>query len=194
MSEKNVDASRQLNSGKWADSYTDYLLAFAMNRLKDKQMSEDMVQETFLKGLTKLTLFKGNSSELTWLTSILKNNIYDLLRRNSRQERLDDLSFAEDSDDEYFEKNGAWKQQTRPGFWHHEKMDGLERKELFHIFEICLGHLPDQWASVFSMKHLDDEESEIICKELKISSSNLWTIMHRAKLKLRSCMEKKWLK
>ncbi|HEY8784752.1 MAG TPA: sigma-70 family RNA polymerase sigma factor [Mucilaginibacter sp.] len=188
-----METSKQLNPGSWADCYSEYLLAFAMNRLKDKQMAEDMVQETFLKGLSKLALFKGNSSELTWLTAILKNNIYDLLRKNAKQERLEDFDFADDVEDEYFEKNGAWKEQSKPGFWHYEKMDALERKELFQAFEKCLGHLPLQWASVFTMKHLDNEESENICKELNISSSNLWTIMHRAKLKLRFCIEKRWL-
>ena len=50
------------------------------------------------------------------------------------------------------------------------------------------------WASVFSLKYLEEEESETICKELEITSSNYWVIIHRAKLQMRECLEKNWIK
>jgi RNA polymerase sigma-70 factor (TIGR02943 family) len=184
----------QLDPENWPEAYSEYLLGFAINRLRDRDQAEDMVQETFLKALKKIHLFKGASSELTWLTAILKNNIYDLLRRESKMDRLEDVENSNGIDDDSFEENGRWKAEARPGAWHTDKMDNLERKELYAVFGKCMNDLPEQWSAVFSMKHLDEEKSETICKELQLTASNLWTIMHRAKLKLRSCMEKFWLK
>jgi len=43
------------------------------------------------------------------------------------------------------------------------------------------------------MKYFEGVESEAICKELDITASNYWVLLHRAKLHLRSCLEKNWL-
>ena len=42
------------------------------------------------------------------------------------------------------------------------------------------------------MKYIDDCDSEKICKELSITPSNYWVILHRAKVQLRACLEKNW--
>jgi RNA polymerase sigma-70 factor (ECF subfamily) len=39
---------------------------------------------------------------------------------------------------------------------------------------------------------MEEISSEKICKELNISKSNLWVILHRARLKLRECLEENW--
>ncbi|NJE06742.1 DUF1492 domain-containing protein, partial [Thermococcus sp. M36] len=46
--------------------------------------------------------------------------------------------------------------------------------------------------AVFSMKYLDDIDSDEICKQLNITASNYWVLIHRAKTQLRSCLEKNW--
>jgi RNA polymerase sigma-70 factor (ECF subfamily) len=43
------------------------------------------------------------------------------------------------------------------------------------------------------MKILDECDSDEVCAEVNISASNLWTIMHRARLQVRECVENKWL-
>lgn len=189
-----IEIQNRVDPAKWQDAYSQYLFSFSMNRLKDRQKAEDMVQETFLKALKKINQFKGNCSERTWLTAILKNNIYDLLRRESKMGRLEDFELTGKNEEEYFEVNGQWKPEARPAVWYTDQMDSLEKKELFIVFDKCLNDLPVQWASVFSMKQVEEEESENICREHNITPSNLWTIMHRAKLKLRSCLERFWFK
>jgi RNA polymerase sigma-70 factor (ECF subfamily) len=189
-----TEIQNRIDPARWAGAYSKYLFSFSMNRLKDKQKAEDMVQDTFLKALKKINQFKGTCSERTWLTAILKNNIYDLLRRESKISRLEDTDAAIENEDEYFDENGQWKKGSRPGFWQADKLDSLEKKELFIVFDKCINNMPAQWASVFNRKHLEDEKSENICKELNITPSNLWTIMHRAKLMLRGCMERFWFR
>ena len=53
--------------------------------------------------------------------------------------------------------------------------------------------LPALWMAVFTMKHIDDQATDIICMELKVSPSNFWVIIHRAKLNLRACLQKNWI-
>ena len=58
---------------------------------------------------------------------------------------------------------------------------------------LCIEHLPPQLASAFILKMIDEEATDTICKELGITASNLWVMLHRARLRMRDCLEKKWL-
>jgi len=69
----------------------------------------------------------------------------------------------------------------------------MEDKEFMEFLILCLSYLPETWSKVFSLKNIEDYTTKEICKELDITPSNLWTIIHRAKLQLRSCLEKNWL-
>ncbi len=61
-----------LNPENWIKNYNAYLYNFAFDRVNDKTAIQDMVQETILSGLESLHLFKGEASERTWLTAIVK--------------------------------------------------------------------------------------------------------------------------
>ena len=65
-------------------------------------------------------------------------------------------------------------------------------EELKNQIDDCIDHLPEKYAMVFRMKTIQEFETEEICKELDITPSNLWVIIHRARTQLRSCMEKNW--
>ena len=56
----------------------------------------------------------------------------------------------------------------------------------------CMSILPEKWRAVFSLRVVDELDTETVCKELDITSSNLWVILHRAKLQLRECVERNW--
>ena len=66
-------------------------------------------------------------------------------------------------------------------------------KEFYEILQLCLSQLPPKWAAVFSLRTIDEEPTKDVCKEVGITASNLWVILHRARLQLRLCMEKNWL-
>lgn len=176
----------------WFTRYYSYLFNFSMARVKDRQKAEDMVQDTFLKALKKREQFQGSSSEKTWLTAILKNNIYDAQRRESKLVTESQIVSSEISEDDFFDDHGSWKEGERPAMWQSEQIDGLEQKELAGTLEKCIGVLPENWAFIFKLKFMDDEESEVICERMDITNQNFWTIIHRAKLKLRSCLKNFW--
>jgi RNA polymerase sigma-70 factor (TIGR02943 family) len=176
---------------RWVERYADHLYSYAFARLDDEELARDLVQETFLAALEKLEQFRGNSSERTWLTAILKYRIIDVYRkRNSglRTEKID-----EEPELEFFEQdNGHWKEQYSPRPIRTQGFDPLLNKELAAILKRCFQKLPALWLSVFTMKHMDDTATDVICKELKVTPANFWVIIHRAKLNLRACIQRSW--
>jgi RNA polymerase sigma-70 factor (ECF subfamily) len=70
----------------------------------------------------------------------------------------------------------------------------MEQEELARFIQLCIEALPRQLAAAFVMKMVDEEDSDTICKELGITPSNLWVMLHRSRLRMRNCLENKWLK
>lgn len=66
---------------QWVTEHADYLYAFALKRLPDPEQCKDLVQDTFMSAIKSLYKFEGNSSERTWLTSILKHRAGELGKR-----------------------------------------------------------------------------------------------------------------
>ncbi len=182
------------NPEQWVTSYADYLYAFSLKRVQNPEFCKDLVQDTFMSAIKNISTFKGNSSEKTWLTSILKNKIIDHYRKKHTEIAFIESLSKEEQRDNFFESNGHWKQQYLPQSWGIEDKDYLENKELKSILERCIKKLPALWAMVFSMKYMDDEDSNKICKDLGLTPSNFWVIVHRSKLNLRACISKHWLK
>jgi len=175
----------------WVEKYADYLYGFAMSRLRDEDVAKDLVQDTFLAGLQRLDRFEGNSEEKTWLTAILKNKITDFYRKRSAVNLK--VMNAENEQQDFFDaESGHWTEKHYPRAFGLEADNPLMMKELGSILNECLAKLPGLWFSVFSMKHMDDLASELICTELKLTAANFWVIMHRTKLNLRACLQKNW--
>jgi RNA polymerase sigma-70 factor (TIGR02943 family) len=176
---------------RWVERYADQLYSYAFNRLGQEEQARDLVQETFLAALEKVEQFRGNSSERTWLTAILKYKIIEVYRK--RNSGLNTQRLEEEPELEFFEQgNGHWKEQYSPRPMRTEGVDPLINKELAAVLRKCFQKLPALWLSVFTMKHLDDTATEAICKELKVTPANFWVIIHRAKLNLRACVQKSW--
>jgi len=175
----------------WVATHADYLYTYALARLDDEDLCRDLVQETFLAALEKLGEFRGESSERTWLTAILRYKVIDVYRKKNSA-WLVSLE-ARDPEPEYFEPdNGHWKEAWAPRPMSIDHTDPTLRKELASILEKCLQRLPALWQAIFSMKHMDEMKTEAICEELKVTPSNYWVILHRAKVNLRACVEKMW--
>ena len=170
---------------RWVEQYADKLYGFALKSVFNEELAKDLVQETFLAALQARKNFKGQSSELTWLTAILKNKIADTFRKKKRkpEEQLDMVDF--------FAENGHWK--TKPLAIGIDNGNPLENKELDQVLKKCMEKLPAQWLAVFSLKYLEESTSELICSSLGITMANFWVIVHRSKLNLRACLQKHWL-
>lgn len=178
----------------WVKAYADYLYIYSITRLNNEEQARDLVQETFLAGLQSMHNFAGKSSERTWLTAILKNKIIDAYRKKSSGLKTEQLVSAEGEVTEFFhDSDGHWKEEHSPRHFGIDNYDPLMGKEFNMVLKKCMDKLPALWHAVFTMKHLDDESTDTVCAELKISASNYWVIIHRAKLNLRACLQKNWI-
>ena len=186
-----------LEPNDWVKNYSDYLYKFAYYRVNNQELAEDLVQDTFLSGIKGRDTYKGQASEKTWLVSILKNKIIDHYKKAStKNESPLQLNTEEAPSYDYFfdkKRMGHWQNDTSPKEWNLSDSQ-TETKEFYSILEKCLEKLPVKWKGVFSMSLLDDKDANIVCKEFNLSSSNFWVIMHRAKLEIRECLEKNWIK
>jgi len=186
--------SNQLDPHHWVNAHADYLYGFAISRINEEELARDLVQDTFLAALEKLAGFEGKSSERTWLTAILRNKIIDVYRKKSSGLRNTEVIAAEQEQDDFFEENtGHWTSEHGPREFGIEDKDNLVNREFEKILEKCMAKLPVLWKAVFTMKHIDDESTDTICAELKVTASNFWVIIHRAKLNLRACLQKNWI-
>ena len=169
----------------WLEQHGDYLYAFALSRLHNQAAAEDLVQETLLSAFESYQRFSGNSSEKTWLTGILKHKIIDYYRRASRE-----IVWETDETD-FFDESGRWRES--PADWNATPESLLERKEFQTILQKCLSDLPENLATVFTLREIQGLKTKEICEILNISPNNLWVLLHRARLQLRQAIENKWL-
>ncbi|MDF1574652.1 MAG: sigma-70 family RNA polymerase sigma factor [Bacteroidales bacterium] len=189
----------KLDPNRWLEKYGDYLYNYAIVRVNDDGKAEDLVQETFLAGLKAQEQFRGESTERTWLTSILRRKIVDTYRKkySSRESSFGEHEQTVFDGDFYRSEEpfrGHWLEGRGPHSHSLLPEGELEQAELMEYIRLCMEHLQPQLALAFSMKMIDEEESDSICKELGITPSNLWVMLHRARLKMRDCLEKNWLK
>ena len=188
------DAKDGLEPAK-VEEYRAYLLRYALVRLRDASAAEDAVQETLLAALQSSS-YEGRSSLKTWLTGILKHKIVDHLRRQSREEPLDrpdDESRHGPADlaDAVFADDGHWL--DFPSDWGAPDRS-FESSQFWTIFELCVQLMPARTARVFVMREIMELTTEEICKELGVTATNCWVMLHRARLSLRECLETKWFK
>jgi RNA polymerase sigma-70 factor (ECF subfamily) len=177
---------------QWPDRYGDELYRFALSRVSDSEVAEELVQETFLSALDGLATFRAEASERTWLFVILRRKIIDHYRRQARVSRvgLDEIGEGGPTETDFFNpENGHWADAQTPVSWLNADA-ALEQQELHEILERCQERLPPQQGAVFAMRFVEELSAEEICKELGLSSANYWVIIHRAKLQLRRCLEK----
>ena len=90
------------------------------------------------------------------------------------------------------EKEGEWIEERVPSHWGSEVEKKIENEELSDVLNRCIDKLPEKYGIVFRMKTIQQFDTEEVCKELGITSSNLWVIIHRARTQLRKCMEDNW--
>jgi len=179
----------KLDPNKWIDNYSDYLFNYAIVRVNNHDLSKDLVQDTFFAGLKSAKNFQGKSTERTWLISILKRKIIDHYRKiNSKKGQAEvRMSFYDGGDND-----GNWLEERVPQSWDNEAEKKIESAELHKQIDDCIDFLPEKYAMVFRMKTIQEFDTEDICKELDITPSNLWVIIHRARTQLRKCLEENW--
>ncbi len=173
------------------------MLRFAQLQLRDAGAAEDMVQEALIAAMASAKSFAGRAALKTWMFGILRHKIVDHLRASSREISGSDLVDASEGDgeledfDALFDRRGSWNPEDRPATWVDPEAS-FSQQEFWAVFEACLDNLPAHIARVYMMREFLEFETGEICRQLGITTSNCWVILHRARLGLRECLENRW--
>lgn len=167
------------------------LVRFATLQLRNDSLAEDVVQDALIAVLEKPERFAGQSSLRTYVTGILKHKIVDVLRASKREVPIETDADQSDAEviDALFKPDGHTVDMPRQ--WGDPDAT-LEQKDFFRVLEICLERLPAKTARIFMMREWLELDTEEICKELRISTSNAWVMLYRARVQLRECLDLNW--
>jgi RNA polymerase sigma-70 factor (ECF subfamily) len=171
------------------------MLRFARLQLRDAAAAEDVVQESIETALRRSSTFAGQSALRTWLFAIVRNRVVDHLRRSQRTVNASSLQGEFDSDDAWldglFGERGGWGVNARPAAWPDPEA-AIRGHQFRRVLEACLERLPPATGRVFMMREVLGFEPEEICDRLGITRGNCHVMLHRARLKLRVCLEHGW--
>lgn len=183
-----------LTDGLYLAELRAQMLRFAQLQLNNAHAAEDAVQEALVGALKNAKSFAGRAALKTWVFAILKNKIADVLRSKHRTVDASSLLHSDDEDEDFselFDRKGFWLEDERPAQWGNPHA-ALQQVQFWRMFELCLDALPGQQARVFMMKEFIELDSDEICQAVGIQVSNLHVMLHRARLRLRECLENRW--
>lgn len=151
-----------------------------------EQDAEDLVQDVFTTFLEKLDTFEGRSQLRTWLFGILHRKAMERRRASMKDDRMDPIDEVFES---RFDADGKWMRPPAD----------LERlllsKEIGETIRGCMDGLPVNQREVFVLREVEGLDTGEICKILEVSVTNFGVLMHRARARLRECLETKgWSK
>jgi RNA polymerase sigma-70 factor (ECF subfamily) len=184
-------SSNAVNPNIWVEEYRESLFKYALTRLRDADLAEESIQETFLAALQSRKEFQGLASEKTWLISILKRKIYDHFRRIGRDKQVNVTFHRERLKYDVF--NSERLPAVRSHIWFSDPSIVYEQKEFLKIIKHALSELPGRMAQAFILREIIELSSQEICEFMDINICNLYVMVHRARKRLRDDLQLKWL-
>lgn len=165
-----------------------YLERIAQLELRDRALAEDCVADVLTLAYEKRASFEGRSSLKTWLTAILKNRMVDLLRKQWREQPLEQAGEDGDEDqlDRLFDSTGHYLDKPVDAGDPAE----LAQQDAFLVaVQRCVDKLPKRIGQLFVLREVFGSDTGELCKDLQITASNVWVQLYRARMMLRTCLE-----
>lgn len=161
-----------LRAGELA-ACADDLRRFARQRVRDRALAEDVVQDALLAALDALPTFQGHSSLRTWLMGILTHKIKDAFRSEARYVPLAEEGEARPPD------QVAWLHAAAPAADDTERE--VSRRRFAAALADAVARLPHSLREVFQLQAIDGLATRDVCDRLGISEGNCWVRLHRAR-------------
>jgi len=148
--------------------HADRIWRLAYMILHSSTAAEDVTQETFTRGLTHLTTYRGESEPRAWFSSIALNLCRHHLRDRSKE--------AELAESAKLERGGRIGRPRTRG-----AVSSAVRRETNRLLAVALGYLTQAQREVFVLHYMDDLPYEEISKILEIRPGAARALAHRAK-------------
>lgn len=180
-----------LDARDWLETHGNVLFCYALRQTSNRDVAEDLVQETLLAAWRGRHHFQGHATERSWLIGILKHKISDHYRRLARS-RESLCENADALDTRLFRHNGSWREA--PSAWGRDPLDAAQSEAFMTALNHCLQGVPDNQRDAFLLRELGEMDASAVSQSMAISTNNLYVLLHRARLQLRRCLERTWFK
>src|SRR6478672_6593550 len=157
-----------------------FSLIFRM--VRDREMAEDLAQETFVKVLNNIDRYSPDFKFSSWLFKIANNLTIDHLRRR----RVDTISIEGAPDAVTAESARATSIAVVSG--NESPLEELESRELGTAIERAIGKLRPEYRACIMLRHVEDKSYEEIAEIVKLPLGTVKTYIHRARHELRTAL------
>jgi RNA polymerase sigma-70 factor, ECF subfamily len=158
------------------------IFALLFRMVRDRELAEDLSQETFIKALNAIESYRPEFKFSSWIFKIANNAAIDHLRRRE----LDTLSLDGSPHAETPEAMQATALQI--GARQESPLDTVEAKELGGAIEIAIGRLRPEYRSCILLRHVEGRAYEEIAEMLDLPLGTVKTYIHRARNELRQAL------
>ena len=155
------------------------IFALLFRMVRDRELSEDLAQETFVKALNAIDSYRPEFKFSSWIFKIANNAAIDHLRRRE----LDTLSLDGSPHAETPEAMQATALQI--GARQESPLDIVEAKELGGTIEEAIAALRPEYRSCILLRHVEGRPYEEIAEILNLPLGTVKTYIHRARNELR---------
>jgi RNA polymerase sigma-70 factor, ECF subfamily len=155
------------------------VFALLFRMVRDRELAEDLSQETFVKALNAIDSYRPEFKFSSWIFKIANNAAIDHLRRRE----LDTLSLDGSPHAETPEAMKATALQI--GARQESPLDEVEAKELGGAIETAIGRLRPEYRSCILLRHVEGRAYEEIADILNLPLGTVKTYIHRARNELR---------
>jgi len=173
----------------WVDAYGDRLFRYALSRIRDERACEDLIQETLLAAFKSQDKFKGESAELTWMIGILRNKIFEHLRRQAREVPLSREEEDDDREEASFDGR-HWTAEAAPRDWGGDPRRKAETDEFSAVLRGCLEALTPNVARAFVLREMEGVGHLECAEAMGVPPGRLAVLLYRARMRLRRCLER----
>lgn len=172
------------------------LIRMAMAHVADRDVAEEVVQETWMAVIEGLDRFEGRSSLRTWIFSILIHKAKDRGVREKRHTTFSQFDANEDDeapvDPSRFHQSGNWAGHwvCPPQPWDDRTPETLlASHQAISALNQAIEALPPTLKTVLILRDVEGIEAKEICALLKVTETNLYVRLHRARERVRTAVE-----
>jgi RNA polymerase sigma-70 factor (ECF subfamily) len=162
--------------------YERQLFSLLFRMVRDRELAEDLAQETFVKALNAIESYRPEFKFSSWIFKIANNAAIDHLRRRE----LDTLSLEGSPQAETPEAIEATALQI--GGRQESPLAEVEARELGGQIEAAIAQLRPEYRSCILLRHVEGRAYEEIAEILNLPLGTVKTYIHRARNELRQAL------
>jgi RNA polymerase sigma-70 factor (ECF subfamily) len=173
------------------------LIRMAMGYVADREVAEEVVQDTWMAVIEGFGRFEGRSSLRTWIFGIMIHKAKDRGVREKRHTTFSSLESVDDVSDETidpsrFHQSGEWSGHWAfpPQPWDDQTPEKiLASQQAVDAMNRAIETLPRGLKEVLILRDVEGVDVKEVCEILEITATNLYVRLHRARERVRQAVE-----